>query len=723
MSETDNPTAGPDNASAEFVRLEQELAQKTSVFALMKEQMTSMIGMVTMFIVTIVLALFIRPWYDIAELHAFGETGATQVRFIFLELVMIFIFTAVVIALARYKKEWVIKYGIMGVLTIALMYTTVPLMHVLVIDFDAEDFEYEESFTYSGEYVSDLGMDGFITHDLIGNSTNWQDSISYYSTNSLNNSDFEWVSNFSRLPAGDFENLRIVKSDDYITVANTAWIWTVDLESGEIRENYSCNYLDNSGNIQLGTSFGDSCDMALKVDEGVYIFSASGTVTYYPLGSTGEMLAPQAQWFLPSHISSSYGFIEAIQISDDRLLFVGNNAATVMELRTEKVSLSPEIMPIEFEYYSEGMITSADFGHSPWSSQEILENDGNNGLLIVGEANGNVTGWEWNGTKSDTNQFTKQDKMNVNGLVDTVYQVQITDLDNSGFTDLLISGDNKSYWLHTKLLKNRLTFDIEDEFLVGIFTNSDSDDYFFAVSQNSIETGVIDEDMFTLDGLQLYDIPFLVGVIIALLLMVLLYFHSEWYVVNTVGILVGAGVIVMLGVAFVPGLIMIFMILAAVYDAWAVYRSKHMLELADTMIGLQLPILLVAPQDKGYSFKDEKTKMVGKSDIQPVPQAHKAMIPTNKKSKEALFMGLGDIIFPGMLVLSAVQWLETDNSFAIAMFTLAGSLLGYLALMSYVARGKAQAGLPLLNGGAILGYLIGGMIFIGSEIFNLGISL
>ena len=723
MSETDNPIAGPDNASAEFVRLEQELAQETSVFALMKEQMTSMLGMVTMFIVTIVLALFIRPWYDIAELHAFGETGATQVRFIFLELVMIFIFTAVVIALARYKKEWVIKYGIMGVLTIALMYTTVPLMHVLVIDFDAEDFEYEESFTYSGEYVTDLGMDGFITHDLIGNSTNWQDSISYYSTNSLNNSDFEWVSNFSRLPAGDFENLRIVKSDDYITVANTAWIWTVDLESGEIRENYSCNYLDNSGNIQLGTSFGDSCDMALKVDEGVYIFSASGTVTYYPLGSTGEMLAPQAQWFLPSHISSSYGFIEALQISDDRLLFVGNNAATVMELRTEKVSLSPEIMPIEFEYYSEGMITSADFGHSPWSSQEILENDGNNGFLLVGEVNGNVSGWEWNGTKSDTNQFTKQDKMNVNGLVDTVYQVQITDLDNSGFTDLLISGDNKSYWLHTKLLKNRLTFDIEDEFLVGIFTNSDSDDYFFAVSQNSIETGVIDEDMFTLDGLQLYDIPFLVGVIIALLLMVLLYFHSEWYVVNTVGILVGAGVIVMLGVAFVPGLIMIFMILAAVYDAWAVYRSKHMLELADTMIGLQLPILLVAPQDKGYSFKDEKTKMVGKSDIQPVPQAYKAMIPTKKKSKEALFMGLGDIIFPGMLVLSAVQWLETDNSFAIAMFTLAGSLLGYLALMSYVARGKAQAGLPLLNGGAILGYLIGGMIFIGSEIFNLGISL
>ena len=724
MSEADNPTAGPANASAEFVRLEQELAQETSVFALMKEQMTSMLGMVTMFVVTIVLALFIRPWYDVAELHAFGETGATQVRFIFLELIMIFIFTAVVIALARYKKEWVIKYGIMGVLTIALMYTTVPLMHVLVIDFDAEDFEYQESFTYSGEYVTDLGMDGFITHELIGNSTNWQDSISYYSGESLNSTEVDWVSNFSRLPAGDFENLRIVKSENYLTLTNTAWIWTVNLQSGETQDVFSCHFFDDQGVLQLGMPNGYSCDMALMAQDGVYIFSSSGDVHYHVISeTTGTLLPPQAQWVVPSHISFREGFIEATQISEDRMVLTTDNTVAVFALETTKQSLTAEIMPIEFEYYSEEIITSSDFGHSPWSTQEISENDGNSGFLLVGEANGNISGWEWNGTKSDTNQFTEQNKMNVDGLVDTVYQVQITDLDNSGFTDLLISGDDKSYWLHTHLLKNRLTFDVDDDFLVGVFSNSDSDDYFFAVSQDSIESGIINEDMYTLDGLQLYDIPFLVGVILALLLMVLLYFHSEWYVVNTVGILVGAGVIVMLGVAFVPGLIMIFMILAAVYDAWAVYRSKHMLELADTMIGLQLPILLVAPQDKGYSFKDEKTKMVEKSDISPVPQVHKTMIPAKKKSKEALFMGLGDIIFPGMLVLSAVQWLEADNSFAIAMFTLAGSLLGYLALMSYVARGKAQAGLPLLNGGAILGYLIGGMIFIGTEIFNLGISL
>ena len=725
MSEEALPISKGQTPSDDFMEMERQLTEETSVLSLMKEQMTSMLGMFSMFIITIGLSLYIRPWYDIAELHAFGETGASQVRYILLELVMIFIFTAGVIMLARYKKEWVIKYGIMGVLTIALMYTTVPLMHMLVIDFDVEEFEYQETFSHEGDFVTDLGMDGFLTHQLNGNFTNWEDSISYYSVSSLNNSEAKWTTNFSRLPAGDNENLRIVKSQNHLTITNTAWIWSIDTNTGAVSEYHPCNYQDEVGNIQLGTIYGDSCDMALIVDHGVYVVSRSGEVTYYPVSQeTGNMLPPQAQWALPSYVDLGNGFIEASQIDEDRLMLVTKTTTMVMELRTSKISLDPELMPIEFDYYSSEGITSADFGHSPWSEELISMNDGDNGLLIIGEQNGNVTGWEWDATRPDTQQFELQEKMNIAGLVTNVTQVQLTDLDNSGRTDMLISSDENSYWLHGMLLKNRLTFEIDSDFQTGIFGENGSYDYFYAVTANEIQSGIIEDDMYSLDGLQLYDVPFLIGVIFALLLMILLYFHSEWYVVNTVGILVGAGVIVMLGVAFTPGLIIIFMILAAIYDAWAVYRSKHMLELADTMIGLQLPILLVAPQDKGYSFKDENSKMVDKTEVRQV--APPVNVPTSarleKKNKEALFMGLGDIIFPGMLVLSAVQWLDSDNALAIAMFALIGSLIGYFVLMTYVARGKAQAGLPLLNGGAIAGYLIGGLIFMGAEIFNLGIT-
>ena len=77
-------------------------------------------------------------------------------------------------------------------------------------------------------------------------------------------------------------------------------------------------------------------------------------------------------------------------------------------------------MPIEFEYYSDEVITGADFGHSPWSESNISDNNGQEGFLIVGEANGNVTGWEWNNTKVTNDQFTPQEKMNLDGLFESV---------------------------------------------------------------------------------------------------------------------------------------------------------------------------------------------------------------------------------------------------------------------------------------------------------------
>jgi presenilin-like A22 family membrane protease len=230
--------------------------------------------------------------------------------------------------------------------------------------------------------------------------------------------------------------------------------------------------------------------------------------------------------------------------------------------------------------------------------------------------------------------------------------------------------------------------------------------------------------MYNVYGIQWDDTAFLVGIGLAVVLMVALIVRPEWYVVNTVGVLVGAGVIVMLGVTFVPTLIVIFMILAAIYDAWAVYRSKHMLDLADTMIGLNLPILLVAPQESGYTMLDDKESIRPPEDTAQVVSSENSapMVKVKrKKPKEAMFMGLGDVIFPGMLVISCVDSIA-NGGLAVGISALIGGLVGYLVLMAYVASGKPQAGLPLLNGGAILGYIIGGLIFVGSAAFSFGIS-
>ena len=234
MSEQLETTSGENQISPEFAQIEKELSSETSVFSLMREQMKSMLGMMFMFVITILISLFIRPWYDVAELHAFGESGATQARYIFLELVMIFIFTAFVIMLARYKKDWLIKYGIMGVLAIALMYTTVPLAHMFVIDFEVDDFEFTDTYDVESDYLIDVGMDGFITHELLGNSTNWQDSVSFWNQDSLSSGQPQWTYNMSRLPADDSQTLSVVKSKDYLTFSNGAWITSVDISTGAV---------------------------------------------------------------------------------------------------------------------------------------------------------------------------------------------------------------------------------------------------------------------------------------------------------------------------------------------------------------------------------------------------------------------------------------------------------------------------------------------------------
>ena len=199
----------------------------------------------------------------------------------------------------------------------------------------------------------------------------------------------------------------------------------------------------------------------------------------------------------------------------------------------------------------------------------------------------------------------------------------------------------------------------------------------------------------------------------------------------------------MIGVSFVPTLIIIFMIIAAIYDHWAVNGSKHMLELAETMIKLKLPILLVAPKEKGYTFLEEQGDFMEEKTIRPSdgdwddPQIDLEKAP--KGGRDALFMGLGDVIFPGMLVISTLSFLPQTSSYGpdlnsffgtiyfdplvVALGTLFGGLIGYFGLMTQVAKGKPQAGLPLLNGGAIIGYFISGIIVFGPSELIQQISL
>lgn len=196
---------------------------------------------------------------------------------------------------------------------------------------------------------------------------------------------------------------------------------------------------------------------------------------------------------------------------------------------------------------------------------------------------------------------------------------------------------------------------------------------------------------------------FLLTLLLSTSLTALLYKFPEWYVIDVIGVTIGAGAASIFGIslAIIPALLLL--VLLAVYDYIAVYRTKHMIALAEGVMDLRLPILLVIPKRWNYSFLAEKF---------------------NTEEREAFFMGLGDAVMPTILVISAntfskagyytLPFIGAVNLPAIG--AMLGTFLGFAVLMGFVMKGKPQAGLPFLNGGVILGYVAASLIA-GSPIF------
>jgi presenilin-like A22 family membrane protease len=174
----------------------------------------------------------------------------------------------------------------------------------------------------------------------------------------------------------------------------------------------------------------------------------------------------------------------------------------------------------------------------------------------------------------------------------------------------------------------------------------------------------------------------------------LLYKYPEWYVIDGLGILIAAGVAAIFGSSLEYYLVVILLILLAVYDAISVYKTKHMITLAEGVIDLKTPILFVIPKRRDYSFIRDG---IGKLD--------------DGGERAAFIIGMGDMIMPSILVVSANVFLKGWRIAGIinipALGAIIGSLAGLSVLLYFVSSGKPQAGLPPLNGGTILGFFLG----------------
>jgi len=197
----------------------------------------------------------------------------------------------------------------------------------------------------------------------------------------------------------------------------------------------------------------------------------------------------------------------------------------------------------------------------------------------------------------------------------------------------------------------------------------------------------------------------LLSIIAATILIVALIKYPEWYIIDLTGIIVGIGAIGIFGISLSIFLVIILLIGLSIYDAISVYKTKHMIDLADAVMDLRLPVMLVVPKVRTYSLLKEtkgiKEKLEG------------------DEEREAFFLGLGDIVMPGILVVSALQNIA-EAGFIVALSVMIGTLIGFVILMSVVIKGKPQAGLPYLCSGAILGYVLSSYLLFG-ELAGLGL--
>jgi len=234
----------------------------------------------------------------------------------------------------------------------------------------------------------------------------------------------------------------------------------------------------------------------------------------------------------------------------------------------------------------------------------------------------------------------------------------------------------------------------------------------------------------TVAGVNVLAILAAIGLGVGLLL------YPEWYVIDAAGVVMGAGAAGLFGISFglLPALVLL--VVLAVYDAISVYGTEHMLTLASGVMELRLPVVLVIPLTLSYSFLDESGPETLDTDEETGDDAggdetgddvsgtesgddaaqSEGPDAADPFARDAFFIGLGDAVIPTILVASAAFFRPGDVALIDvpgialtipALGAMIGTLAGLFVLLWMVMKGRAHAGLPLLNGGAIAGYLVG----------------
>lgn len=180
-------------------------------------------------------------------------------------------------------------------------------------------------------------------------------------------------------------------------------------------------------------------------------------------------------------------------------------------------------------------------------------------------------------------------------------------------------------------------------------------------------------------------IPTIIALPIVLISIIIWFKNSSVWFHNLLLVVGIAGMGGVVGTSLSPQLVILLFIILAIYDFVAVYKTKHMVKMAKSMIESRAILGIVIPKN----FIDFKKRL---QDVE-----------IGKEKKDCLILGSGDIIFP--LILSASLLPQgIIKSGIILIFSIAGLFLGFILFLKLGQ--KPMPALPPLALSSIIGYAI-----------------
>ncbi|MFB6243700.1 MAG: presenilin family intramembrane aspartyl protease PSH [Halobaculum sp.] len=189
----------------------------------------------------------------------------------------------------------------------------------------------------------------------------------------------------------------------------------------------------------------------------------------------------------------------------------------------------------------------------------------------------------------------------------------------------------------------------------------------------------------------------------------------RWTVRNTVAAVGVAGAAGVFGASLTPVYAAVALAVVAVYDGYSVYYSGHMIELADASARLELPTAFVVPTDGAGGDGGEASETGEATETTVVVADGEQAEPASGGPRVAM-LGTGDALFPALLAASVqahhatIQVVGGGPPLGLAPEAIGaalGGIAGFLLLQAVVhRRGGVHAGLPLINGGAVAGWLL-----------------